>query len=756
MRIFLASILLFTLPYSLSSICGVPLEFYGYQFLNPEIARLDDRFLPYVGGFESIYEQLQPASQSVVQQQDNIEEWYERYCENVKKKDLSQLIYGNSENRLKQLRAAIAKPESRLSDLRADLRNNTFARYLMKYRCGEVVDYLLFAKKVEPYVVAPRNSFAKSTPKGNAMKTLVEEGLAIFPTVKSHYLRLRYAYQLLRLSHYRGDYAHVVELYDYLMPKIDADPSLIYYWIDGHYAGALQFLGERVKAAYLFSRIFVECSSKRASAYRSFSIKTDEEWAALLNYCKSDRERADLYVLRAQNDRAQLIDEMKQIYSLDPNNKGLEMLLVREIKLLEKEFLANDINPNKRANRALGIPRPDAQERLINLQAFVLEVLEENQVKRSQLWKLASGYLHLLAGDFHYAKRAFWTVSPELESDTLKQQLSIFQRVLDIMAITELNDSLENVYFATLQEEELLERYPDLDNLIYDKFRDAYRDNNEMGKAFLLTHELNDLRYNLDINLLEEFYALAADTNDNSFEKRLLLERSGPNAMNDMIDMEATYYLQRGQIKLASKLFSKIPVENRDDYGNYAPFIARFKDRVNMRISDTVRLYNKAELYQKIIELEEEAALSTDPEAAARKYFGIGLAYYNMSYFGYNWKAADYFRSDNSAVKAANGQGNNFVFRTRAYNGGNYENMSMEQARYYFERSRRKTADPEAGARAAYWAAKTERNEYYTSGKPGGQRPFGYFGLLADHYSDTEYYQKIIEECRTFAWFTGN
>lgn len=744
------------MPQRVDGVCGRPLEFYGYQFLDPSIARFDERFLPFVGGFESIYEQYGIEATDIVQERDNIDEWYERYCEAVRKKDLRAIIYGESENRLGQLRLAIANPDSRLGDLPPNMRSNTFVRYLLKHRCAEVVDYLLFAKKAEPLVTAPRNRFAKAPPRGNAMKTLVNEGLGTFPTVKSHYLRLRYAYQLLRLSHYRGDYEHVLELYDYLMPKIDADPSLIYHWIEGHHAGALLFVGRRTEAAYKFSRIFIECPSKRESAYRSFSVRTDAEWQDLLNRCKNDQERADLYVLRAQNDRANLIEEMASIYALDPDNRGLEMLLVREMKLLEKEFLGDDVNPRRARNRRLGIPRPDARDRLINLQAFVLTVLESGQVARPELWKLASGYLHLLAGDFHYARRAFWTVEPDLSNDTLVRQLGIFRRVLDVLAISQLNDSLESVYFDLLGNEEFLAQYPHFDNLIYDKFRDVYQDNNERGKAFLLTHELKDLRYNLDIGLIQEFRALAADTNDNSFERRLLLDRGGPDAEFDLVDMEATYYLQRGQVKLANKIFRELPAERWNSYGSYSPFIQRINDRINRRTSDTLRLYNKAEWLQRLIDLEEEAELSTDPEIAARNYFTIGLAHYNVSYFGYSWRAADYFRDSRNAARVALGGGKDYVFPTDRYDNGNYENMSMELARYYFERARRTTLNIETGAKAAFYAAKAERNQFYADGRPGGRRAFGYFGLLRDYYSESNFYQRAIEECRTFAWFTGN
>ncbi len=76
------------------------------------------------------------------------------------------------------------------------------------------------------------------------MEALVERGLKAFPKTESHYVRLRYAYQLVRLAHYLKEYDYVLELYDYLMPKVDADPSLIYDWVEGHRAGGAAVAGQ--------------------------------------------------------------------------------------------------------------------------------------------------------------------------------------------------------------------------------------------------------------------------------------------------------------------------------------------------------------------------------------------------------------------------------------------------------------------------------------------------------------------------------
>lgn len=733
--------------------CGYRPELYDYQFLNPAIVGYDQSLSPFYVSFGDLYRDrfVEP---EVKQQKDNLEEWYERYCGDVELIHLQQLIYGRSENALMALQRLVRQPESKLADLAPNQRANSFARHLLRYRCTEVIDYLIFAKKCEPLVDRPKYDFAAEKPTGNARQELIAEGLKTFKNVASHYIRLRLAYQLIRLAHYDKNYPQVIELYNFLMPKISADPSLIYHWIEGHRAGALLNLNQRVEANYLYSRIFAECPSKRESAYLSFSIQTDAEWEALLLRCQNDRERADLHVLRAQNEKARLVEEMEAIYQLDPKTKALEVLLVREIQRLETDFLGADFNPRQRSNRGYGVPRANARERLIALTNFVIKATQEGRVNRMEVWELANGYLHLLSGDYFYARKSFAKLEKVSSNDTLQEQLGIFDQVLDVLLLETLNDSLERAYFTVLADEDVRKEYPDFRKLVNDKFRDVYLANGQRGKANLLAYGLDDFRYNLDINQVNELEAIAADTTRNTFDRQLLLEKGGEEALSDLIDMKATYYLQRGQLAAAYSVFKTMPEADWPNYGEYTPFVPFFNDRVNhVQFSDTIRTYNKGQMMARFLELEQEAETTTNPDEAARKFFAVGLGYYNMSYFSYNWKAADYFRSSTSAARAAKGQGKNFVFSTTESSSGNFENMSMERALYFFERARTRAYDPEIAASATFWAAKTERNTNYAKGRP---RTFGYFRILQDYYKSTRLYQKAVNECRTFAWFSGN
>ncbi|MEL6802262.1 MAG: hypothetical protein AAFO91_00585 [Bacteroidota bacterium] len=660
------------------------------------------------------------------------------------------------------MRRFVTNPESRAQDLPRYLYRNSFARHLVRHHCIEVTEYLVYCKKVEPLVSGNRVSPGRATDRSRQMEQLLDEGYEAFYASRSHYVRLRYAYQIIRLAHYLKDYQRTVDLYEELIPETQADASILFYWIEAHRAGAMQKLGNYIESAYLFSRVFDQCPSKRESSYLSFKVRTDEEWRQTLLLCQNEHERATLYVLRAQNPRANLVEEMRDIFRILPNSRALEPLLVREIERLETDFLGLSFNPQRGTNQRYDIPRPGAEDRLIDLQAFVREVIESGRAASPSLWQLAEAYLYTLGGDFFYAQQAFAQVEGMEISENLQKQLDTYRDVLSILELSEINDTTENEYFALLTDERLDED-PDLRKFIFDKFRALYLLDGQRAKAFLLRYELDELRYDLDITLINELLSLAERNRaqegeidaEEDFDRQLLLARAGPDAENDLNDMLATYYLQQGQLEAAQEVFSRIPPENQNDYGLYYPFIAQFTDRVEYRPIDTVRSYNKAQFFARMVELENNARRNLDRDESAKDYFVLALGYYNMSYFSYNWRLADYFRSGTSAGRLRSGNRQDFTFSTSQSRFDNYENMSMERALFYFEQSRRMAENPEIAAQAAYYAAKAERNIDYGRGLLGPTRNYTYFSILRDQFEDTQAYDRALAECKTFRWFVG-
>lgn len=166
------------------------------------------------------------------------------------------------------------------------------------------------------------------------MIALVDEGLGRFKDTDSHFIKMRYAYQIVRLAHYARDWQYTVDLYNCLMPKVDRkQKSIIYYWTLGHLAGALQRLGKYPEAAYRFSCLRF-CPSKRTPAYRSFLIRNNNRQKTM-QLCETDAEKSTLLVLRAGGAKTFLIDDMEQVYSLDPANPQLDLMLISEVQRLK-------------------------------------------------------------------------------------------------------------------------------------------------------------------------------------------------------------------------------------------------------------------------------------------------------------------------------------------------------------------------------------------------------------------------------------
>lgn len=729
--------------------------FYGYKFLNPQLLDYNSELYPFYQAFNSEYDDPGLLAENL-RERDNLAEWYERYCEQVEIEDIRSLLYGETSGTLKRVMDLSASEKASGKDLPGNWPKNSFASHLVDYKCKEVAQYLLFAKRLEPYVVRRKKTFASQSGARAEMESFIDEGLGYFKNTESHYVRLRYAYQLIRLAHYLKEYRYVLELHDYLMPKIGADPSILYDWIEGHRAGALQSLGEYPQSAYLFSRIFERCASCRESAHRSFNIRSDEEWAAANLLCANDHERAMLHILRAQDRRANLIREMESVFKLDPESRALEPLLMRELLELEKDLLGLDFNPKKDRNKRYhGRPRREAGKRLVELQTFVNKVVDSKKSARPELWLLARGALEMLGGDHYYADETFAEVRQLSDNDSLLDQAAILQKISDLLALDYANDEVEIYYYDMLKDDRMRARYPYLKPMVNDKLEAVYSQRGQRGKAALLRYGFDAIQKNPQIGMINELMGMTDSLSGNPFDRGLLEERVGKNVADDLHHLTGLYYMQRGQWEIALEYFIKIPAARRDSYGRFTPFVKQFKDRVNYTPDPSATTYNKVELLERLLSLEEEARRTENDTLAARNYFNIGLAHYNLSYFSYNWSFGDAFRSATSAARAARMPNNGSVLAHPDAPIGNLENFNMDRARYYFERALTRAPSREAAAEAMYYAAKTERNDYYANGRPGGQRPFTYFRRLEDEYSDTRYYGYLIEECRTFAWFAG-
>jgi hypothetical protein len=742
-------------------------SFQGYSFINMDILRPQERvaLAPLFMRFDKLYSDYFDSVKKA-NEDDNLAEWGERFCGDVKPADLAYIIYKSNPDELDLLLTAT---QSKSLQVPQSLQGNSFAEFVFEKKCTETIGYLLFAKQCEPHVVANDRWQAPQRDK-EAMQSLMAEGTRQFKRTKSPYIKLRYAYQIIRLAHYAGLHEQVLELCDDLLPKVDKkaarwSQSIIPWWIEGHRAGALLRLGRNVEASYAYAQIFSNCPGRRASAYQSFLIKTDEEWAACLRLCQSDAERATLYAIRAAGVDSKAVEEMEKIYELDPENHLLEGLLVQEMRKMERNLLGLEFNDKKEHNqRYHKLPQKFAGNYVIELQRFVRKCRQEGKVARPELWYLAEGYLEFLAGDYYAAEKTFNSVKPILDNKVLEEQLAIFQIALKISALKKLDAATEDYAFDLINEEKRYKLYKSLPDFLQDKMAWLYKSEQQPGKSFASQHPISDLLPNPQLDLLDNLIAMAMKPEKSRLENKLM--QAYP--LNTLLDMKATLLMSTGQFEAAIETYKRMPTETWNDFGQFNPFRETFKDcmKCNEMRTDTVSLstmMNRGELLQELLDLDYKS--KGDLEGAAKHFYLLGLAHYNMSYYGFAWRAMDYFRSGSTWAKlhkAKAEQGDSRVFDHWKYPFGNRENTGLGRALQCFNRARELAASPELAAKAAFQAARCEQKIYFQSvqykPEPCCNRipriPIGHlpsYELLKSEYSGTAFYEQIVKECKYFA-----
>ncbi|NBC09334.1 MAG: hypothetical protein GVY26_19265 [Bacteroidetes bacterium] len=716
--------------------------FRGYSFLNPYLVGPQipgSQLFVDIEELEEYYQQ-----QGSPQIKGNVDEWHERFCEIPAVRDIAALVYQTTKDDLRELRSAIRNPSNPLGYL---MRENSFATYLKRNECTETVDYLIYAKNCERYVTR-LDPWERPQTMYREMDALIERGLDEFEQTKSHYIRLRYVYQIIRLAHYSRQYERVLKLHKRLLRKTDNDPSIIEDWIEGHRAGALMALGQRVEASYIFSRLFDRCPSKQTAYYHSFDIRTDQEWADCLALCRTPEEKATLYVIRANFPDSRLLVELENIYENDPSSPYLHLLLVREVRRLERDLLGLSFNNNRRQNKFYyGVPSSDAGRRVVDLQTFVTQVLKEGVIEDKALWRSMQGYLAMLAGNFYDARKSFEAARQLRMPRLLEEQLDAFELALYINTLEDIDKETENKLARLQRTNDVYKRLPDFEDFLRDKLTELYQQTDQEGKAFLMQYPFDYLKPNIKPKMVEELLRLCRLEEPSEMEAGFIADGDS-TVLQQLLNMKASYLMKQYKFEAALETLKRMDRVDWDNFGQYNPFVDWENERVHQPLPSDVLTYNKGEFLEALLDKEYQAKAGTGNVGVLN--FQIGLALYNITYFGQAWQVQDFYRSGASLRTAYLRDGDNVVPHP-VYPYGNAEHFDCSRARLFFERARLATDSLELGAQATFWAAKCERNEYYVNRwRPGAQQTFENFELLVENYRNTDYYQRILEECLYF------
>ncbi len=727
-------------PTRVADACGNVPEATAYSFIEPDIVDVSSIYAPYSLSFDNFEFAFLNTDQ---QTNRNVEEWMSRYCENALREDVFQVIYKTSIIELEELRAATINPKLPLP---IDLRGNTFAEANQRMGCTEVADYLIFAKKCEPHVIASSDAWQKKEKDLDATHDLMKEGGKLFRHTNSHFIRLRIAYQVIRLAHYAKEYKKVFELRDYFLPKIDKLNSIINWWVLGHIAGAEIKTNHKVEAAYHFAQIFQNCPSKRTSAYRSFHIDNDEQWGKAMLLCQSNDEKANMYAIRASHSRSRLTPEMEAIYRLNPKHASLEPLLIKAMKQMEYVFLGAEFNQNAQRKP----PTKNKKKQLKQLKKLIDKALKDKQINHPIVWEISKGYLLLLEGNWPEAEIVFNSL--ETDDPVLLKQISTIRTIIQISSYQNANTETESDLYNLMTSSEIYKKNRVLRLFLKERMAHLYLVDSLPGKAMMMKYSVDDLKYNPDLAVLDNLIQLTEKENPTRLEKTLIL-KGDTSIRSQILEIKATLLLSQGQVEAANEVYSLVPRAERSTK-MYSPFVEDFRDCVFCPVTDTTA-YTKAGLIEKLVEYDYRAR--ADITNGPDYFYLLGTAWYNMSYFGPAWEAADYFRSGSSWYYTFDD-----VYPSVQSPFGNRENHNLSKAKLYFSKALELSKDEELQARAAFMLARIDQKEYFLS-ENCSYNPYKnlipklppsrmvYYNLLMREYNETEFYEDIIEECSFFA-----
>jgi hypothetical protein len=731
--------------------------FNGYTFIHPGIVQQKAAYAPYLVRFGDRYNAY---FETDIAKNENLREWQSRFCYQSPTADVERVVYLASRSELQNLyNAAGAKAKTAPTPFA----NNLFANQIVQGGCTEVPEYLMFAASCQVHVTPRSDKWTPVMRDSVVMANLIKEGLDLFKHTESHFLRQRIAYQVVRLAHYNRSYQQVIELYNYLLPKIDRRKrSIIYFWTLGHLAGALQKLGKNAEAAYRYMLVFRNDPGKRATAHRSFYLKNDAEWKQALALCQNDAERASMYILRSAASRIKSVDDLKAIYQLDPGNEQLGLLLVATVQSLERVVLNNRFTELKNNLKPDSKTRDEASSRVIELQAFTNEVIKNGRADNLKLWRCMNTYLSILRFDDYQAEiglrntRAILDKKDDYDRE-LMAQLDIWEHLQSIHKLRMDDPYAEDAAFR-LRSYAVHLLVPEFEPYLKERLAVAYGKSQQPGKAVVSAFDRKALLFHPKLDQLDDLLGSLGSNTDQSSAIETDM------GMDSLMRPDLDFYLEAKGMALLGMAQPEAALlimrKHTPSYASkqFSPFKEYLGERVDKVVADSVNV-TREELAGKILEYQFAARANfANPNVAARYNYLLGLCYYNCSYFGYSWNAFDAFRSGQNWTKLAQGP----VFGLANSPFGNLELLDLRTAISYFELALSTAQNDELRAKATFMLARCKQKQWFCDQKcnykPGNKEipvlpePYvAYQKAFLQRYAKTQFYQDVIAECKWYA-----
>ena len=682
-----------------------------------------------------------------------------------------------------------------------DLQSKTSKPRQITQKEKEFIQYLEYALELENYLktLVPdswdEKPIAKDPVEQNRM---LEKAQRLMAQFKSGFIKERMHYQLIKLHRYYGSYQKVIDIYEsYFKDK----KSFISYWAMDQYAGVLRIMKRNAASNYYFSKVYMECPSKRQSAYLSIDIKSEREFEDAKNMGASPEELMSLHFIRGMNGKNLGLYDLSKIIEINQNSDFARILMSREINRLETFFLNN----NERYYPSYGHEgmgklvnqKTEGKylERLIALNGTLLQ-----NDSKSQFWHLSMAYLYFLNEDYDESAIMANQIHGLTEKDQVQLDILnvlLYVKTRPILSVEDQNKVGEQlykvnkgeVYYNSLESREFSFS---LNEYLFDEMssRGDVKDNAFLtlifgGRTIYNDLYIGDRKYyrepleNITITYLDKVLMdlnrthqtkLVEYASSNYFSKGY--RWSGEDrAIVKFDDVEffirelRAVFLMRDPERLeeAAAEFNKIPLEIKSQISSSKtavnpftfytkdPYFEDFGYDYENSVPDEMQ-FTRTKVVNSLVRLY----LKAKRKNSAEDYFKLGLAYYNMSYYGVSWKLMGNYRSSSGL----NGFYDMTVpkqFFDKALHIGSLNREMSAKAHFMLARCDQNMYCESSDIRDNYTNYYGVYNDYFDQFQMG-IRSSGFrkdFEVLKSQYSNTKFYQELIKECKYFDYYVS-
>lgn len=725
--------------------CGPGIDPYDYytSFFQNDLGN-DKALQPfYYTGFSFLYDEEEPTSREDVL----VIEWL-NYTKVQNKKDAMDFIINYSHKDLSTLYYHLEK--NKPLSVPDSVKRNEMTKYFMASKDFETLGYIMYAKKVEPFVTSYYNNWDATPVDSLKMHKQLLSGIQLYNASKTDFIKLKYGYQIMRLAFYNNEAADAILYYDKYIAT-NKTSSVLQELSLAMKAGALYRTGKEAQAAYLYSKVFASTDVKKISNYTSFKWANgtnDKILEDAMSFCTSNKEKANLLALASLGKTGNVLSSLQNTLSIDAKNELLKTLVVREINKLEETLLTPSISTeaggkafyftwNDMNSDSAFASQKDYAKKVVS---FLEEASNKVVSNDKGFYYISAAYVSYMRRDLKEAKDFLALAKKQDLRQREKDQWQLTDLLVKVNETEKIDPAFEESILPSVKwmyekaEKEKAKainyyEYKQWKNFYrnfftevmakkYHKQKDFIKETLSVGAADMPSEEVQDGEYSFgnginflhdnlqsaDVNLL---YGLMTLDKKTKFDDFLLSHNSIKE--KDVIDFAGTAYLRDYDYQQAINWFSKSSAKNSQKKIEKNPFIDLLYDREE-RLSNEKITTSKLDFAKEMLRLEN--LIKTDAANADKYYYKIALGMYNMTYYGHAWELVAYYRSGSdgySIPKDAN------TFQKEYY--------GCFKAHDYFKKAVDVSSNKEFKARALFMMAKCSQK---LEQQPGYGDPYDY------------------------------